>query len=551
VACWCSVLLIGGAWGDDRPRNFVRLERVDVEPTYAGMVLVRAFVSLTQIEGALIDQVDAKDLDLVVGDGALASVPHVAAWSDFGEPMDVVLVVEVAKQFAEAIDALNADEAMAKFLTKLPKGSRLALLTYGNEVKQLAALGDPKLAKKKWEDGVVVDDDYGAPMLIKALQRALQTLDHAKPTVATNSVRKVIIVFSDGIDDQDDPFDDYGTRERFTTKVVKPAVRAGVTIHTVGFSSYDNRPPLLNLGELSKKTAGTFRFALIPEALTQSLGLLGEQLARQKVLTYVVPAAKVPEGAKLRIYCQSTRCGNDLPLKSKERVAPAARCGGQVCSGDATCVEDACSAIVLAAKRGIGLGTWLGIGGGLLAAVVLAMSLVGRARKQREAKAAKKKKSASPQQTGAMPGVVGAAPAQVGPVVQPSIPMPGQPGYGGVASGLPAYGMRGAPPPPTAADFQPKGTFLQPLGGPKVGQQLALRHGFNIGKNAQNDLVIDDGYTSGYHAQLITDGQGGWTLVDLQSTNGTFVNGVRITQQRLGNGMSIRIGQTELRFLQG
>jgi pSer/pThr/pTyr-binding forkhead associated (FHA) protein len=116
--------------------------------------------------------------------------------------------------------------------------------------------------------------------------------------------------------------------------------------------------------------------------------------------------------------------------------------------------------------------------------------------------------------------------------------------------------MRGAPAAPRPEDLLPqapqvRGTYVSVLSGPHTGKTLPLRHGFNIGKNAQNDLVIDDGYTSGYHAQLISDASGAWTLVDMTSTNGTFVNGVRIQQQRLQNGMSIRIGQTELRFLQG
>jgi pSer/pThr/pTyr-binding forkhead associated (FHA) protein len=45
------------------------------------------------------------------------------------------------------------------------------------------------------------------------------------------------------------------------------------------------------------------------------------------------------------------------------------------------------------------------------------------------------------------------------------------------------------------------------------------------------------------------DPQGTCWLYDCQSTNGTFVNGQRITAQQLLHGHSVRIGGTELRFL--
>ena len=95
------------------------------------------------------------------------------------------------------------------------------------------------------------------------------------------------------------------------------------------------------------------------------------------------------------------------------------------------------------------------------------------------------------------------------------------------------------------------GSYLSVVNGPKTGHTVPLRHGFNIGKNPNNDLVIDDGMTSGHHAQFHLDTAGGVSVVDLGSTNGTYVNGIRQQQSRLANGMSVRIGQTELRLIQG
>jgi hypothetical protein len=74
-----------------------------------------------------------------------------------------------------------------------------------------------------------------------------------------------------------------------------------------------------------------------------------------------------------------------------------------------------------------------------------------------------------------------------------------------------------------------------------------------LGRRPQTDLAIDwDDEVSGVHAELQAVG-GEWTVVDDGlSTNGTFVNGRRITaRQRLRDGDRIRIGRTILAYRTG
>jgi hypothetical protein len=66
-----------------------------------------------------------------------------------------------------------------------------------------------------------------------------------------------------------------------------------------------------------------------------------------------------------------------------------------------------------------------------------------------------------------------------------------------------------------------------------------------IGRAMDNSLVLNDTEVSGYHAELLTSAQG-FILRDLKSTNGTFVNGRRITKQRLFPGDEITIGKTRI-----
>ena len=93
------------------------------------------------------------------------------------------------------------------------------------------------------------------------------------------------------------------------------------------------------------------------------------------------------------------------------------------------------------------------------------------------------------------------------------------------------------------------GPSLQILTGTRTGERIALRHGLTVGKAPTCDLVIDDGYASTNHAQFVADTGGNWTVNDRGSTNGTFVNGVRITEARVTAGSTIRIGNTDLRFV--
>jgi pSer/pThr/pTyr-binding forkhead associated (FHA) protein len=68
-----------------------------------------------------------------------------------------------------------------------------------------------------------------------------------------------------------------------------------------------------------------------------------------------------------------------------------------------------------------------------------------------------------------------------------------------------------------------------------------------LGRARECDIVVDDPSVSRRHAEL-RRGPGGFTLIDLKSTNGTQVNGKAIEQAEVDDGDRITLGQTELRF---
>src|SRR6184192_1530763 len=70
-----------------------------------------------------------------------------------------------------------------------------------------------------------------------------------------------------------------------------------------------------------------------------------------------------------------------------------------------------------------------------------------------------------------------------------------------------------------------------------------------IGRGGQNDISIDgDEFASARHARVEPRRDGVW-VHDLGSTNGTYVNGVRIDRpRRLTPGDIVRVGETDLRY---
>ncbi|MFZ4597253.1 MAG: FHA domain-containing protein [Terrimicrobiaceae bacterium] len=68
-----------------------------------------------------------------------------------------------------------------------------------------------------------------------------------------------------------------------------------------------------------------------------------------------------------------------------------------------------------------------------------------------------------------------------------------------------------------------------------------------IGRLADNGLHIDDASVSSHHGE-ITFEAGEWHLHDSGSTNGTFINGERVTDAVLRHGDELRIGAIETVF---
>ena len=70
---------------------------------------------------------------------------------------------------------------------------------------------------------------------------------------------------------------------------------------------------------------------------------------------------------------------------------------------------------------------------------------------------------------------------------------------------------------------------------------------YTIGRTEANDICIPDGTISTFHAEIVKDGDG-FIAKDQGSTNGTRINGIKITEQRLCNSDILQVGGIEILF---
>lgn len=109
-----------------------------------------------------------------------------------------------------------------------------------------------------------------------------------------------------------------------------------------------------------------------------------------------------------------------------------------------------------------------------------------------------------------------------------------------------------APPRPAIADpgtkrggRAPKEIVVHPPEGRPTVVALG-RDSITLGRSQRMTVAIDDVYASDEHA-LISPSDDGWVVRDLGSTNGTYINGAKVTQPTsITSGDQIRVGKTRI-----
>jgi pSer/pThr/pTyr-binding forkhead associated (FHA) protein len=101
------------------------------------------------------------------------------------------------------------------------------------------------------------------------------------------------------------------------------------------------------------------------------------------------------------------------------------------------------------------------------------------------------------------------------------------------------------------ADIPSGGALLVVHRGPGQGSEFLLPANadvIGVGRTPESDVFLDDVTVSRRHAEF-RRGAEGWSVRDVGSLNGTYVNRVRVDDQRLRGGDEVQIGKFRFVFL--
>lgn len=95
----------------------------------------------------------------------------------------------------------------------------------------------------------------------------------------------------------------------------------------------------------------------------------------------------------------------------------------------------------------------------------------------------------------------------------------------------------------------PHGDELVIASGPTAGTRLELeKEVTSVGRHENSDILLDDVSVSRHHAVFTRTASGRITLRDLNSLNGTYVNGARVEETALHSADDVQIGKFKLVF---
>ena len=92
--------------------------------------------------------------------------------------------------------------------------------------------------------------------------------------------------------------------------------------------------------------------------------------------------------------------------------------------------------------------------------------------------------------------------------------------------------------------MQPK---VSVLSGPLGNSEFRFSGAVSIGRDASNEVCIEDASVSARHCQIVSE-NGEYLLTDLGSASGTFVNGIPVARRKLAAGDQIAVGTSLLTF---
>ena len=255
--------------GATQPR--LRLEYLDLSRC-ASAGLLTAWVTALELEGTLL-RMPADGFKLVIDTRPQTDPPlEVVKFETSKRPLKVALVIQTGEAYAK--DLASIKEGATALLRAVPARTRISVIQFAVEARRVIhdapAREAVKALRQLQADGTTVE-----PALVSAVKMGLRGLSDDR------KVRRLLVVVSDGLNNSH-------SRALFRA-MGDTAQKSGIPIHPVAYSPDDDRGPLLNLGEIARRSRGTFRWARSADQLKQQFQNLGREITDQRGMTFKVP----------------------------------------------------------------------------------------------------------------------------------------------------------------------------------------------------------------------------------------------------------------------
>ena len=400
------------------------------------------------------------------------------------EPIAVVLAIDTSGS-ARGKVIKHAREAALKFVEGLGENDLVAIVDFNDQEHIISEFTSDKETLKKAIEGLKVGGTKTT--LYDAIYKALEMA--SRPALP---FRRVVIVLSDGKDE--------GSALTISD-VINKAQASNILVYTIGLGSkVDNQP----LTRISRLTGGTFLFTSTSAELANLYDRISEQLKNQYILTYV--SSSIVGDGQQHILGLSVAIGNLIFKDEMEFTAPKTT---------ATTMR-----------------TWLWIAIAILIIMIIILIIVVMTR-TRTSGGFKEESS------------LGSATVSESMTIMDSE-------MGGDETVMQSIKREGGAHPPDKTIIM-KGmgedfvsAWIEITKGPDKGKSFNLKEErTKIGRSGACEVSLSDDTISREQAVIVNE-DGKYRLTDLASSNGTFVDGKKITTRVIKDGDKIGFGNTEV-----
>lgn|GEM_PF-6412186 len=226
-------------------------------------------------------------------------------------PLQLGIVVQITASYADNFNQIR--EGLVHLLNDVPRRSRISIVGYHSQIRRIINHGSVAAAKIAIQD--LNPTDVGTdPALVPAVRSTLGALGAASEKAA----RQVLVVVSDGsnLDGDWNIFRAAGNRAKHNK----------IPIFPIAFSPIDERGPMLNLGEIAKRSSGTFRWAREGKDIATELKNLAGELNSRLVLPFSIPD-RCESGHRLQLQIGKVK-SNSISIDAQELYKAPKKAGG-------------------------------------------------------------------------------------------------------------------------------------------------------------------------------------------------------------------------------